>query len=138
MTDPLSVAAGVAGLATLAAASSKILYETVDGIKNSTKTILEVKEEVESLSNVLKSLQDTLAVGDVDFSSLVSPLSSCARICGEFAALIRSCSTQSGERTFSLRDFFRFSYKGKTINEFRSLVSAYKSTISIALADANL
>ncbi|KAK5072260.1 hypothetical protein LTR70_010512 [Exophiala xenobiotica] len=39
---------------------------------------------------------------------------------------------------FSFRDFFISTSKGKDIAELRSLLAAYKSTIVIALADANI
>ena len=138
MADPVSVAAGIVGLTAFAIQSSKVLYDTIESVKNNSRSVRELKEELSSLSGVLQSLQETLAIAEIDFSALQTPLLRCGRLCEEFSILINKCSQHADSGRFSIRDFIATTYKGKDINELRSLIAAYKSTIAIALADANM
>jgi len=138
MADPVSVAAGIVGLTAFAIQSSKVLYDTIESIKNNSRSVRELKEELNSLSGVLHSLEETLAVAEIDFSALQTPLRRCGRLCEEFSVLIKKCSQHGDPGKFSIRDFIAITYKGRDITELRSLIAAYKSTIAIALADANM
>lgn len=138
MSDPLSLAAGVIGITAFAIQSSKVLYDALGNLKNNVKNVRDLKEEITSLSAVLQSLKETLEVSDTDFSSLQAPLLRCARLCLEFSEVVEKCSAHADKGKFSVRDYLMATYKGKDINDLRSLLSVYKSTITIALADANL
>lgn len=138
MSDPVSVAAGIVGLTAFAIQSSKALYDTIEKIKNNGRNVRELKEELTALSSVLKSLEETLAISEVDFGALQPPLLRCGRLCQEYSVLIGKCSAHAGSGRFSLRDFLMSTYKNKDIIELRALLAAYKSTIAIALADANM
>lgn len=57
MADPLSVVAGVAGLLSLTIQVSDLLYKHVHAIKNAPKDAQELVDELQSLRQVLSSLE---------------------------------------------------------------------------------
>lgn len=138
MADPVSVAASVVALTTFAIQSSKALYDAIDKVKNGSRNLRELKDEMSSLENVLASLSETISVSEADFTALETPLQKCGQLCQDFAIVLNKCSARSGDGKFSWRDFFNSTYKGKDILDLRSLIGAYKGTIAIALADANM
>lgn len=138
MADPVSITASVLTLATFALQSSQALYDIIGSIKNNSRSVRELKDETGALSGVLVSLTETVKNSDADFSALENPLRKCGELCNESAELINKCSVHAGRGKFSWRDFLTSTYKGKDINELRSLIGAYKGTIAIALADANM
>lgn len=138
MADPISVAAGIVGLTGFAIECSKILYSTIDNIKGYGKSVRELGEETKALSEVLGSLQEMCSAPGVDFSSLQAPVARCGQLCQECSTLVMKCTARTDNGKFSVRDFLTLTYKGKNITELRSLMSAYKSTITIAIADVNL
>ncbi|PVH71501.1 hypothetical protein DL98DRAFT_553643 [Cadophora sp. DSE1049] len=76
------------------------------------------------IGSVIFSLTETVsAAPDVDLSALDLPLLRCGNACKEFGQEIMSCSSR---------------YMGGNIDGFRQLLAGYKSTIVIALTNANL
>jgi Fungal N-terminal domain of STAND proteins len=138
MVEPVSLASGVLGLTTFAIQSSKILYEVFESFRNQGRSVRELREELEALGGVLQSLHDTLGDPEIDLSVLKTPLLRCGQACQQFAEIVGKCTTRSGRDHTSLRDWAMLSYRGKDISGFRNLIAAYKSTIAIALADANV
>ncbi|KAK5069389.1 hypothetical protein LTR51_008639 [Lithohypha guttulata] len=138
MADPVSIVSGIVGLTAFAIQSSKALYDVIETVKNNSRSVRELKAELSSLVSVLDSLRDTLTLSETGMSALQSPLLRCGRLCEEFAVLIGKCSSHSDSARFSLRDSIMSTYRSKDISELRSLLAAYKSTIAIALADANI
>lgn len=138
MADPISITASIVALATFAFQSSQALYNAVDSIKNNSRSVRELKDEAEALSSVLVSLTETVTNSDADFSALETPLRKCGELCNASAKVISKCSVHGGAGKFSWRDFLNSTYRGKTITELRSMIGAYKGTIAIALADANM
>jgi Fungal N-terminal domain of STAND proteins len=116
--------------------SSKSLYQAFDSLQYNGRTVRELKEELVALNEVLQLLQETVNRTDTGLSALELPLSSCAEACAEFAVVVARCTTERSRSSF--RDWARLSYLGKDIAGFRLLVAGYKSTITIALADANM
>lgn len=136
MIDPLSATASVAGVATLAFQASKTLYDALQNMKNHSRGIRELKEEVGSLQSVLAAVSDTVEGSEEDFSSLEAPLSRCHSLCEQSLTMLSKYA--SGDGSFSFRSFLYYNYKGREMIELRSFIAAYKSTIAIALADANM
>ena len=139
MAEPISLASGLLALATFAFKSSVTLYKTVQTFQSHPKHVRDLQEELEALSGVLQSLTQTVnSINDVEFPALDLPLLRCGHACREFEQEIMKCSSRStGSRT-SFRDWAKLRYMGDDIDGFRRLLSGYKSTIVIALADANL
>ena len=90
------------------------------------------------MSGVLQSLNDVAETTDADFTALKLPLLQCSKTCTDFEALIVKCTQHSGGARSSFRDWAKLKYMGDDITSFKNMLSVYKSTIIIALGDANL
>ncbi|KAI3326534.1 hypothetical protein HD806DRAFT_487509 [Xylariaceae sp. AK1471] len=137
--ETIGLASGLLALSTFAFQSSITLYKTVQSFQFHPKYVRELNEELEALNGVLCSLSDTITASiDVDLSALKLPLLSCGRACNEFEQLIIKCSSRSGGSRTSFRDWAKVQYMGDNIDGFKRMLAGYKSTINIALTDANL
>jgi len=138
MADPISVTSAFLTLVGFALQSSTALYQTVRSFQTSRRSIRELKEELEALSGVLQSLNDVAETTDADFTALKLHLLQCSKTCTDFEALIVKCTQHSGGARSSFRDWAKLKYMGDDITAFKNMLSVYKSTIIIALGDANL
>lgn len=138
MADPISLSSGVLALALFAFQSSKTLYQAFGSFQNYGRNIRDLKEELQALNEVLQSLEETLKNNADRLSALKRPLFSCGRACEEFAPMVARCTAHSNKSRTSVRDWAKLSYMGKDIAGFRNLMAGYKSTIAIALGDANM
>ncbi|KAI2735564.1 hypothetical protein DTO013E5_4669 [Penicillium roqueforti] len=138
MAEVLATAPAIATFATLAFQSSVALHQTVQSLQSRDKMIRELLQELDALQNVLQALAESIGSLNVDLASLEQPLMRCTNACGEFNTLIKRCTTHSTDQEASRRDWLRLRYMGEDISGFRNMVAGYKSTISIALAYANL
>ncbi|KAJ5223232.1 hypothetical protein N7468_007774 [Penicillium chermesinum] len=138
MAEALGTASAIATFATLAFQSSVALYQTIQSLHSRDKVIRELREELESLQNVLQALGESMASLDTDLASLEQPLKRCNHACGEFNLLIKRCTPRSTDEKASRIDWLRIRYVGQDISGFKNMLAGYKSTISIALAYANL
>ncbi len=138
MADPISVTSALLTLVGFALQSSTVLYQTVRSFQTSRRTIRELKEELESLSGVLQSLHDAAETTNADFTALKLPVLQCGKACTDFEALIVKCTQHSSGTRSSFRDWTKLKYMGDDITTFKNMLSGYKSTIIIALGDANL
>ncbi|OBT53629.1 hypothetical protein VE04_08416 [Pseudogymnoascus sp. 24MN13] len=123
MADPLSVTASLLALVTFAAKSTQSLHQLISSFKSSQRTIRGLKEELEALNEVLQSLHATISNG---------------KACQEFEAIVLKCTKHSSGTRRSLRDWTTLTYMGGDINAFKNMLGGYKSTIAIALGDANI
>jgi hypothetical protein len=139
MAECIGLASGLLTLATFAFQSSITLAKTIHSFQSHPKQVRDLKEELEALTEVLRSLTETVgATTDADFSALDLPLLRCGNACKEFEEEILKCSSRSGGNRRSFRDWTKLKYMGDDIDGFRRLLAGYKSTIIIALTDANL
>jgi hypothetical protein len=136
--DPVSITSTFLTLVGFALQSSTTLYQTVRSFQTSRRSIRELKDELEALSGVLQSLHDVAESTSADFTALKLPLLQCSKTCVEFEALIVKCTQHSGGSRSSFRDWANLKYMGEDITTFKNMLSVYKSTIIIALGDANL
>jgi hypothetical protein len=138
MAEPIGIASGLVALASFAFQSSLSLYRAVDSFQSNKRIIRELREELESLEGVLKSLQEATTENAVDLPALKLPLLRCGQACREFEALIAKCTTHSGGSKTSIRDWAKLTYMGDDIVGFKNMLAGYKATINIALGDANM
>ena len=139
MAEPIGIASGLVALATFALKSSISLYNTVRDYQNHPSRVRDLLQELQALGEVLRSLTETVSTAtDVDLSALEIPLRRCDHACKEFEQDIIKCSSRSGGTRSSFRDWAKLTYMGGDIDSFRHLLAGYKSTINIALTDANL
>jgi Fungal N-terminal domain of STAND proteins len=139
MAEPIGLASGLLTLATFAFRSGITLYNTIHSFQSHPKCVRDLIEELEALSGVLSSLNETVsATADIDLSALDLPLLRCGNACKEFEQELLKCSSRSGGSQRSFRDWAKLRYMGDDIDGFRRLLAGYKLTICIALTDANL
>jgi TolA-binding protein len=138
MGDPLSIASGVLALSAFAFKSSVSLYQSVQSFQSNKKEIRELKGELESLSNVMQSLQQLASKDEDQFKTLSLPLLRCGQACKDFEEVIADCTKHSSESKTSFRDWAKLQYLGSDIVGFKDMLAGYKSTISIAIGDINL
>jgi hypothetical protein len=138
MADPLSTASGLLTLVVFAFQSSQLLYQAVASFQSNHRIVRELREELEALNGVLESLRETATNADADFTSLKLPLLRCGKACNDFEAVIVKCTAHSGGPRTSFRDWAKLRYMGDDIVGFKNMLAGYKSTIIIALGDANM
>ncbi|KAH7370316.1 hypothetical protein BKA65DRAFT_488159 [Rhexocercosporidium sp. MPI-PUGE-AT-0058] len=81
---------------------------------------------------------ETVTNANVDLTILRLPLQRCGKACEDFEALIVKCTAHSGGFKTSFRDWAKLKYIGDDIVGFKNIIAGYKSTIMIALGDANM
>lgn len=139
MADGLSVASGVLALVTFAFQSSTVLYKTVRSYKTQDANARALKNELNDLTGVLHSLLETVTnYPDLNFDCLELPLLRCGKTCEEYGKLIARCTKHSNGTRPSFRDWIGQQYLKGDITDFRDMLAGYKSTINIALANANI
>jgi len=139
MAETIGLASGLLALATFAFQSSITLVQTVRSFHHHPKRMRDLKEELEALVVVLDSLTRTVGgTTGVDLSDLKLPLLRCGIACNGFEQEIKKCLSRSGSNWTNFKDWAGLRYMGDDIDGFRQLVSGYKGTITVALADANL
>lgn len=138
MAEAFGIASGLVGLAGFAFQTSKSLYQLVESFKSSKRAIRDLRDELQSLNDVLKTLKGTAAELEDELDALKQPLLRCGRICQEFEEILKSCTSHSGVDRTSFRDWAKLRYMGGDINNLRTTLAGYKATISIALGSATL
>lgn len=138
MAEFIGIASGLASLVVSTLQSSQKLHQALKSFQTHQRTIRELKQEVEALIGVLQALQETINKTNLDLSALQIPLSRCGTACLEFEKVIAKSTTHSGGTKTSIRDWTRFKYMGDDITGFKNALAGYKSTIAIALGDANI
>lgn len=139
MAEAIGAASGLLTLSEFAFKASINLYTTVQSYQSHPKQVRELLDEIQALTDVLGPLTDTVSANtDVDLSALEFPLRQCGNACTELKKEINKCLPKPDSGKTSLRGWLRLRYMGDDINGFRGLISEYKLTISIALADAHL
>ncbi|OQN95280.1 hypothetical protein B0A48_18751 [Cryoendolithus antarcticus] len=139
MADPISVTSGVIALVSFGLQTSKAIYKSIESLNNHTKFVRDLNDEVKGFQNVLEELEVVISDDFVaKFTSIRLPLFSCAAACQDFNVLIRECTPNTTDSHRSMRDWTRLQFKAGDINDFRSTLSAYKSTIQIAIGGINL
>ena len=139
MADPLSVTSAVVGLIAVSCQASKALRETIHSYKNHTKTVRDLKHELEALEQTLQLLGATLLNLDgVDFAALEFPLRRCGCACEEFRQILEKCTRRNNDDKSTFRGWLKIRWMGSDINGFKDTLAGYKSTIAIAIAGVNL
>lgn len=138
MADPLSVSSGLLAIVTATVQSGKVLYDLIQSFRNHQAVVLQFKNELKGLNTVLLSLEDHVRTDETAFLPLKAPLFQCCQTCTEFQTLIAKHSQRSSVSRTSIRDWAGLRYMQGNITELTNMLAGYKSTINIALADANL
>jgi hypothetical protein len=139
MADPVSLVSGLVALITAGVQASNSLYATIQSYKTHPKYVRDLQDELEALSSVLQVLRETVngSTGN-EFASLELPLRRCSNACKEFEETLLECTERNGGSRSKFRAWVKVRYLDNDINGFKDALSGYKSTISIAMACANL
>ncbi|KAH6661716.1 hypothetical protein B0J14DRAFT_526010, partial [Halenospora varia] len=138
MADPLSITSGILPLTVFAFQASRVLYQTVASLQNDQRSVRQFKEELKALGGTLETLQETVSNTNIDLSILRIPLLRCGKACEDFKTLIIEHTTHSDESKTSFCDWAKLKYLGNDIVGLKNILAGYKSTIMIALGDANM
>ncbi|KAK2018049.1 hypothetical protein LZ32DRAFT_654270 [Colletotrichum eremochloae] len=138
--DPVSIGTGVLAVGSFAFTSCTTLHSLIRSLRSQNKEARALKAEVGDLAGVLSSLLETIASNpNLDFEFLQQPLRRCGQACEEYRKIIAQCTKHSNDTSRpSVRDWITQKYLQGDINDFRAMLAAHKSTINIALANANL
>ena len=98
----------------------------------------ELKHQLSALANVLRSLHDLAEHDDTICALLEAPLRQCCVACEDFRALLEDCRRNAKDGKPSFSEWMRLRYRNGDIVSFIESLGMYKSTIGIAVADANL
>ncbi|KAB8277130.1 hypothetical protein BDV30DRAFT_234930 [Aspergillus minisclerotigenes] len=139
MTEPVSLASGLATLAIFALESTIKLYDTIKGFNSHLRRVRDFVETLEALNDVLGPLANIVSTNnDTNLTALEVPLLRCGEACEYFEKEIRRISSESREKHISYRDWARLRCMGNDMDGFQRLLLGYKLTIDIALIDVNL
>ena len=139
MAEPISLVSGLVALVTAGVQAGNSLYATIQSYKTHPKFVRDLKDELEALNSVLQVLGETVNDSTSgDFASLELPLRRCKNACKEFEETLLKCTERNGGSRSKFRAWLQVRYMDSDINGFKDALSGYKSTISIAIAGANL
>jgi hypothetical protein len=148
MSDPLSITASVAAIATIAYASSKALYEIIRDIHDAPKLFLNLTIDLEALQAVLTALKTEFegngrdaALSEAQRSCLkeLGPsLRGCSNACDKFKSRLQELMSNSHDGHTSFRDRVKLQFHDKEVSAFRFRLASYKSTLSVGLGFASL
>jgi len=138
MADPVGTVSHVADLVSSTLGSSIALYDAIKNVKSNNRSVREFREATVSLSRVLSSLRERLARSEVDLSALQALLHGCTRLCEECTAISERCLADTDNDKYSLHDSLTLSYHGGNVEQCRTLLAAYTSTIFIIITEVDL
>ena len=109
MADPLSVAAGVVGVAVPALHGARLLLDDLQKFNDAPKTIVRLKEDVHSVESALVTLE---TVEDREWQSLGPTIaeeskitiSTCNKACDQFRANLQHWTRHSGDGKLAMKD----------------------------------
>lgn len=142
MTDGLSVAASIVGIATTAIQSVQFLSKTIDNIKDVPDTVKNIKVELQAVEPVLRHLNTALQGDDSQIllsDEIKSAVENCDRACTAFQKLLDHWMRHStGDKTFWM-DRWRVGLFGQDrIKTFKGQLNDSKGTLSVALSTASV
>jgi len=122
MVDPLSITALALAVVTVAIQSTKSLYETVKRFKDCNKTLWRLQDELEDLTNILKSLTQVINAKTSMLALLQGPIDRCSQVCHEFEQSMKAFSKKNSKTGF--RDWTKMEFMRGDINEFIDTISS--------------
>ncbi|KAL8923308.1 MAG: hypothetical protein Q9208_004708 [Pyrenodesmia sp. 3 TL-2023] len=144
--DPLSIIAGLLGIAAVAAQSSKALCDLTDAIRSAPDEIKNISRDTHAFYNIIFSLESslrdpkitTVIAEDEPLTALLGnlrdPLSNCASVLGQLMLKIQSfVRPLDGERLRMSSNDLKWWYGKKEILELTARVEATKATLNTGL-----
>ncbi|KAL8686389.1 MAG: hypothetical protein Q9224_005461, partial [Gallowayella concinna] len=144
--DPLSVIAGVLGIAAVVAQSSKGLFELIDAIRSAPNEIKNISRDTHAFYNILYSLESSLkdpritaVVAEDDaltalIGNLRMPLGNCSSVLGQLMVKIQGfVRPLDGERYRMSSNDWKWYFGRKEVLELTARVEACKGTLDTGL-----
>ncbi|KAL8999625.1 MAG: hypothetical protein Q9169_001585 [Polycauliona sp. 2 TL-2023] len=144
--DPLSIIAGVLGIATVAAQSSKGLYEMIDAVRSAPDEFKNISRDTRAFYTIVYSLETSLQdtkitaiIAEDDalttlIANLRSPVANCSSALGQLMVKIQSfVRPLDGERYRMSSNDLRWYFGRKEILELTERVEATKQTLDLGL-----
>ena len=138
MAVAIGIGSGIATFVSLALEAGIALDSNIRSYKSKEKTVRELRQEVESLNEVLRTLKISIDDVAVDIKALKQVLSRCCETCKEFGQLVAKYTKNSTDQRTSVRDWWKLQYMGKDIVGVKNMLAGYKATLTIALVYVNM
>jgi hypothetical protein len=138
MEDSPNTTSELLTLVVFTSQSNQLLHKAVASFQSKQRNVRELREELEALDGILGSLREAVTNTDADLTKLKLPLLRCGKACSDFEAVIVKCTAHAGGPRTSFRDWAKLKYMSYDIVGLKNILAGYKSTIIIALADANM
>ncbi|KAL3469672.1 hypothetical protein BJX99DRAFT_240846 [Aspergillus californicus] len=139
MESPPSLDCDPSTLSIFALNAGTALHSTVGRYQLLPKTARDLLKDIQSLIESLSPLSEIIgAFADIDFAALTLPLLQCGTACNEFEQEIKKYLPYSENGSSDHRGWASLRYIGGGINDFKELLSGYRSTFHVTLADAHL
>jgi Fungal N-terminal domain of STAND proteins len=137
MADPLSIAASIAGLLTIAAQTAQLISSIIAEVKGRKAELVEIGQEITSFYVVLGQLQgqiDKDAAPSSSNQSLEAILAGCIRTLQSIQNALSQIRAGYAKGSISkVRAHITYPAKMKSLTSYRDLLDKYKGTLSIAL-----
>jgi hypothetical protein len=134
----IGISSGITTLVSLTLQSSTALYSTIKSFQSKEKIVRELRDEVQDLNEVLRTLEKSIGDVAVILEALERVLSRCCNACKEFNDLVVDYTKHSTDQRVSIRDWWKLRYLGGDIAGFKNMLAGYKATLTIALVFANM
>lgn len=136
--DPLSVAASVAGLASLSIELSLLIGRYYISVKNASRDIQDIQSELESLSATLKRVEEVLRSDSIrsntslftSSSVLVSALNACKSKIREMSLILEKPDKGSLSRAW---ERLKWPFNEKEVRKFLEALRRYTATFQFSL-----
>ena len=136
MAEAVGLASGLLTLTIAAYRTSKALHESISSFQSQRQAIKDLQADSESLTTVLKQIQERLQHGhDAGRCEVVrQPIYCCLNVCQELREMINTCTSHTTDNRQSVRDWLNMQFRGKNFEEIKQRLSTYKSTLSVAFS----
>lgn len=144
--DPFSVIAGVVGIASVAAQSSKALCDLIDSIRSAPDEIKNISRDTHAFYTIIFSLESSLRdakvtaliADDEPLTALVGnlkdPLANCTSVLGQLMVKIQSfVRPLDGERYRMSSNDLKWWYGRRDVLDLTARVEATKATMNTGL-----
>ena len=147
MSDPLSITAGVIAVAGLAYSSCRVLKDTINSFRNAPKMLVDLREALsvlqnllDSLMNVLKDLEDSALSSNqrACFVNLQPAIKHCESTCSSFAGRLSQITSHSVPDHVNWFDKTRLHFNENDVSLLKTALERDKQTLDVALGMATL
>ncbi|KAG9691999.1 hypothetical protein KCU95_g7612, partial [Aureobasidium melanogenum] len=148
MAEALGIASAILAIVEFAFTTSTKLYEQISSLESHPETVSKLQSDLVTLAALLETLQAQLAAESTAsdgatqnkhrLDPIKRPLLEIGKACEALEVMLKGCAVETTKPREVVKKWLKMQYNGKSIDETRSLVASYKSTLAIALEVVNL